>query len=103
MLDSNCSNGKFGYCDVLLARRYVDIQNKIDIMAEKSKGIGLDVNIDKTKALRMNARVIQPIHLYEENIDREFGGIYIPRLNYVYRWNFRCLNKGKIGKSKIYF
>ena len=29
-------------------REYVDIQDKTDVMAEKAKGIGLDVNIDKT-------------------------------------------------------
>ena len=36
---------------VLLASRYVDIQDKTDAMAEKAKGIGLDVNIEKTKVL----------------------------------------------------
>ena len=34
---------------VLLASRYVDIQNKTDVMAEISKGIGLDVNIEKKR------------------------------------------------------
>ena len=32
---------------VLLESRYVDIQYKTDVMAEKSRGIGLDINIEK--------------------------------------------------------
>ena len=62
---------------VLLASRYVDIQNKTDVMAEISKGIGLDVNIEKTKVLRRNARTTQPVQLCGKN-------------NYVFRWNLRC-------------
>ena len=52
---------------VLLASRYVDIQNKTDVMAEISKG--LDVNIEKTKVLRMNARTTQPVQLYGKNVE----------------------------------
>ena len=54
---------------VLLASRYVDIQDKTDVMAEKANRIGLDVNIDKTKVIRMHTRVNQPVQLYGEDIE----------------------------------
>ena len=54
---------------VLLASRYVDIQDKTDAMAEKAKGIGLDVNIEKTKVLRIHTRVTQLVKLYGEDIE----------------------------------
>ena len=54
---------------VLLASRYVDIQDKTDAMAEKAKGIGLDVNIEETKVSRMHTRVTQPVQLYGEDIE----------------------------------
>ena len=51
---------------VLLASRYVvDIQDKTDVMAEKSKSIGLDINIEKAKVLRINARTTQPVQSME--------------------------------------
>ena len=42
---------------VLLASRYVDIQNKTDVMAEISKGIGLDVNIEKNEGTKNECKV----------------------------------------------
>ena len=42
---------------VLLASRYVDIQNKTDVMAEISKGIGLDVNIEKNEGTKNEIKV----------------------------------------------
>ena len=65
---------------VLLASRYVDIQDKTDVMAEKAKGIGLDVNIDKTKVLRMNTRVTQPVQLYGNDIENVEEFIYLGSL-----------------------
>ena len=65
---------------VLLASRYVDIQDKTDVMAEKAKGIGLDVNIDKTKVLRMNTRVTQPVQLYGNDIEDVDEFIYLGSL-----------------------
>ena len=65
---------------VLLASRYVDIQDKTDVMAEKAKGIGLDVNIDKTKVLRMNTRVTHPVQLYGMNIEDVEDLVYIGTL-----------------------
>ena len=62
---------------VLLASRYVDIQDKTDAMAEKAKGIGLDVNIEKTKVLRMHTRVTQPVQLYGEDIEDVEEFIYL--------------------------
>ena len=50
---------------VLLASRYVDIQDKTDVMAEKSKSIGLGINIEKAKVLRINARTTQPVQSME--------------------------------------
>ena len=53
---------------VLLASRYVDIQEKTNIMAEKAGSIGLDVNVGKTKVLRMNTKVTQPVQLYSDDL-----------------------------------
>ena len=65
---------------VLLANRYVDIQDKTDVMAEKAKGIGLDVNIDKTKVLRMNTRGTQPVQLYGVDIEDVEDFVYLGTL-----------------------
>ena len=65
---------------VLLASRYVDIQDKTDIMADKARSIGLDINIDKTKVLRMNTRVTQPIQLFGEDIAEVNEFVYLGSL-----------------------
>ena len=64
----------------MLASRYVDIQDKTDAMAEKAKGIGLDVNIEKTKVLRMHTRVTQPVQLYGNDIEDVDEFIYLGSL-----------------------
>ena len=58
----------------------MDIQEKTDMMAEKARSIGLDINIDKTKVLRMNTRVTQPIQLFGEDIAEVDEFVYLGSL-----------------------
>ena len=54
---------------VLLSHRHGDSQVKTTRMAAAAKSIGLKVNANKTKILRVNANNQQPIQIYQEDIE----------------------------------
>ena len=62
---------------ILLASRYLDIQDKTGVMGIKAKSIGLDANIPKTKVMRMNAKVSKPVQLFGEDIEDVEEFIYL--------------------------
>jgi tyrosine-protein phosphatase YwqE len=46
-----------------VSHRYEHVQRKFDVLWEKSKKVGLEINLSKTEEIRVNAIVIQGLRL----------------------------------------
>jgi hypothetical protein len=58
---------------VLLSHNFGDMQAKLDDLVRESQRVGLNVNIEKTKNLRVNSRTTAAFRIGEEVIERVDG------------------------------
>ena len=68
-----------GYADdiVLLSHNFGDMQAKLDDLVRESQKVGLRVNIEKTKDLRVNSRTTAAFRIGEEVIERVDDFLYL--------------------------
>ncbi len=62
---------------VLLSHNFGDMQTKLNDLVEESQKVGLRVNIEKTKDLRVNSRVTEAFRIGEEVIERVDDFLYL--------------------------
>ena len=62
---------------VLLAHRHQDIQGKTNDVATIGRQIGLNINTDKTKLTKINARSDQPVTTDNNNIEEVHEFVYL--------------------------
>ena len=62
---------------VLLAHRYIDMQEKTNDMTNKARQIGLELNRSKTKHMRMNAKSTEAIHLHGNAVEEVNNFTYL--------------------------
>ena len=72
--DLHCANDI-----VLLAHRHQDIQRKTNDVALIGRQVGLNINTDKTKLMKINARSDQQVTINNKNIEEVQEFVYLGR------------------------
>jgi hypothetical protein len=61
----------------LLAQRFRDMEEKLRCIQEEAKVAGLNINVNKTKEMRVNATVGEKLFIYEKEIEQVDSFTYL--------------------------